>query len=153
MRAFTKFFAIPGLRLGYGISFDDDLKERMLEEKEPWSVNTFANLAGLVMLDDKEYIVKSERWILEEKNFLYNELSKVENIKVFKGECNFLLIKLFTFKSNEFREKMIENNILVRDAANFKFLNESYIRVAVKGRNSNLKMLESFKSVIDLNNK
>ena len=153
MRAFTKFFAIPGLRLGYGISFDDDLKERMLEEKEPWSVNTFANLAGLVMLDDKEYIDKSERWILEEKKFLYNELSKVENIKVFKGECNFLLIKLFTFKSNEFREKMVENNILVRDAANFKFLNESYIRVAVKDRNSNLKMLESFKSVIDLNNK
>ena len=70
MRAFTKFFAIPGLRLGYGIGFDEEILNRMWDEKEPWTVNTFANLAGLVMLDDKEYIEKSEKWILEEKKFI-----------------------------------------------------------------------------------
>ena len=70
MRAFTKFFAIPGLRLGYGIGFDDEILNKMWDEKEPWTVNTFANLAGLVMLDDKEYIEKSEKWILEEKKFI-----------------------------------------------------------------------------------
>ena len=143
MRAFTKFFAIPGLRLGYGISFDEELMNKLQAEKEPWSVNTFANLAGLVMLDDKDYIKKSQKWVAEEKNFLYKELSKNKNLKVYKSECNFLLIKLLTTTSQEIQTKLLEKNILVRDASNFQFLNESYIRVAVKDREKNLKLIES----------
>ena len=143
MRAFTKFFAIPGLRLGYSISFDEELMNKLQAEKEPWSVNTFANLAGLVMLDDKDYIKKSEKWVAEEKNFLYKELSKNKNLKVYKSECNFLLIKLLTTTSQEIQTKLLEKNILVRDASNFQFLDESYIRVAVKDREKNLKLIES----------
>ena len=143
MRAFTKFFAIPGLRLGYGISFDEELMNKLQAEKEPWSVNTFANLAGLVMLDDKDYIEKSEKWVAEEKNFLYQELSKNKNLKVYRSECNFLLIKLLTKTSQEIQTKLLEKNILVRDASNFQFLDESYIRVAVKDREKNLKLIES----------
>ena len=143
MRAFTKFFAIPGLRLGYGISFDEELMNKLQAEKEPWSVNTFANLAGLVMLDDKDYIKKSEKWMAEEKNFLYQELSKNKNLKVYKSECNFLLIKLLTTTSQEIQTKLLKKNILVRDASNFQFLDESYIRVAVKDREKNLKLIES----------
>ena len=143
MRAFTKFFAIPGLRLGYGISFDEELMNKLQAEKEPWSVNTFANLAGLVMLDDKDYIEKSEKWVAEEKNFLYQELSKNKNLKVYRSECNFLLIKLLTTTSQEIQTKLLEKNILVRDASNFQFLDESYIRVAVKDREKNLKLIES----------
>lgn len=143
MRAFTKFFAIPGLRLGYGISFDEELMNKLQAEKEPWSVNTFANLAGLVMLDDKDYIKKSEKWVAEEKKFLYKELSKNKNLKVYKSECNFLLIKLLTTTSQEIQTKLLEKNILVRDASNFQFLDESYIRVAVKDRKKNLKLIES----------
>lgn len=143
MRAFTKFFAIPGLRLGYGISFDEELMNKLQAEKEPWSVNTFANLAGLVMLDDKDYIKKSEKWVAEEKKFLYKELSKNKNLKVYKSECNFLLIKLLTTTSQEIQARLLEKNILVRDASNFQFLDESYIRVAVKDREKNLKLIES----------
>ena len=143
MRAFTKFFAIPGLRLGYGISFDEELMNKLQAEKEPWSVNTFANLAGLVMLDDKDYIKKSEKWVAEEKNFLYKELSKNKNLKVYKSECNFLLIKLLTTTSQEIQARLLEKNILVRDASNFQFLDVSYIRVAVKDREKNLKLIES----------
>ena len=143
MRAFTKFFAIPGLRLGYGISFDEELMNKLQAEKEPWSVNAFANLAGLVMLDDKDYIKKSEKWVAEEKKFLYKELSKNKNLKVYKSECNFLLIKLLTTTSQEIQTKLLEKNILVRDASNFQFLDESYIRVAVKDREKNLKLIES----------
>ena len=143
MRAFTKFFAIPGLRLGYGISFDEELMNKLQAEKEPWSVNTFANRAGLVMLDDKDYIKKSEKWVAEEKNFLYKELSKNKNLKVYKSECNFLLIKLLTTTSQEIQARLLEKNILVRDASNFQFLDVSYIRVAVKDREKNLKLIES----------
>lgn len=141
MRAFTKFFAIPGLRLGYGIGFDEKILKEMWAEKEPWTVNTFANLAGLTMLDDKEYIEKSEKWILEEKKFMYKKLSEFQYIKAYKTECNFILIKLTNISSENLRAKMIEKNVLIRDASNFKFLDNSFVRLAIKDRSSNLKML------------
>ena len=149
MRAFTKFFAIPGLRLGYGIGFDEDILKKMWEEKEPWTVNTFANLAGLIMLDDKEYIEKSEKWILEEKKFMYKKLSEFQYIKAYKTECNFILIKLTNISSESLREKMIEKNILIRDASNFKFLDYHFVRLAIKDRISNLKMLKTLAEFVE----
>ena len=149
MRAFTKFFAIPGLRLGYGITFDENILKKMWDEKEPWTVNTFANLAGLVMLDDKEYIEKSEKWILEEKRFMYEGLSKFQNIKVYKTECNFILIKLSNITSESLREKMIERNILIRDASNFKFLDYHFVRLAIKDRESNIKVLRALTDIME----
>jgi len=149
MRAFTKFFAIPGLRLGYGIAFDDEILRKMWEEKEPWTVNTFANLAGLTMLDDKEYIEKSEKWILEEKKFMYKELSEFQYIKAYKTECNFILIKIYNTSSASLRDKMIEKNILIRDASNFKFLDYHFVRLAIKDRKSNLKMMETLAEFVE----
>ena len=149
MRAFTKFFAIPGLRLGYGIGFDDEILNKMWDEKEPWTVNTFANLAGLVILDDKEYIEKSEKWILEEKKFMYKELSEFQYLKAYKTECNFILLKIQNISSTSLRDKMIEKNILIRDASNFKFLDYHFIRLAIKDRESNIKVLEALADIME----
>jgi len=149
MRAFTKFFAIPGLRLGYGIGFDDEILNKMWDEKEPWTVNTFANLAGLVMLDDKEYIEKSEKWILEEKKFMYKELSEFQYLKAYKTECNFILLKIQNISSTSLRDKMIEKNILIRDASNFKFLDYHFVRLAIKDRESNIKVLEALADIME----
>ena len=149
MRAFTKFFAIPGLRLGYGIGFDDEILNKMWEEKEPWTVNTFANLAGLVMLDDKEYIEKSEKWILEEKKFMYKELNEFQYLKAYRTECNFILLKIQNISSTSLRDKMIEKNILIRDASNFKFLDYHFVRLAIKDRESNIKVLEALADIME----
>ena len=149
MRAFTKFFAIPGLRLGYGIGFDEEILNRMRDEKEPWTVNTFANLAGLVMLDDKEYIEKSEKWILEEKKFMYKELSEFQYLKAYKTESNFILLKIQNISSASLRDKMIEKNILIRDASNFKFLDYHFVRLAIKDRESNIKVLEALADIME----
>ena len=149
MRAFTKFFAIPGLRLGYGIGFDEEILDKMWDEKEPWTVNTFANLAGLVMLDDKEYIEKSKNWILEEKKFMYKELSEFQYIKAYKTECNFILLKIQNISSASLRDKMIEKNILIRDASNFKFLDYHFVRLAIKDRESNIKVLEALADIME----
>lgn len=58
MRALTKFFAIPGLRLGYGLSKNKAAIEKLRQNKEPWSVNAVANLAGIYLLQDEAYIKK-----------------------------------------------------------------------------------------------
>jgi len=115
MRAFTKFFAIPGLR----------------------------------MLDDKEYIEKSEKWILEEKKFMYKELSEFQYLKAYRTECNFILLKIQNISSASLRDKMIEKNILIRDASNFKFLDYHFVRLAIKDRESNIKVLEALADIME----
>lgn len=151
LRALTKFFALPGIRLGYGICFDEELTEKINEIREPWSINAFADLAGKVILNDEEYIEKTEKWIAEERKLFTAELKEIEKegkIKVYDTETNFILIKLTHITSETFRQKMINKNILVRNASNFKFLDNSYIRLAIKDREKNQKVIQAVKEVL-----
>ena len=152
-RAFTKFFAIPGLRLGYGMYFDKELEKKISEKKEPWSVNNFAEMAGLTVLDDAEYIEKTLKWIAEEKIYMYEKLNKISGMKVYETEVNFITgkidEKLFSEGLNVkiLREKMFEQGILIRDASNFKFLDERFFRLAIKDRASNERVIEAMKEI------
>ena len=152
-RAFTKFFAIPGLRLGYGMYFDKELEQKISEKKEPWSVNNIAELAGLTVLDDTEYIEKTLKWITKEKIYMYEKLNEISGIKVYETEVNFITgkidEKLFLEGLNVkiLREKMLEQGILIRDASNFKFLDERFFRLAIKDRASNERVIEAMKEI------
>lgn len=153
IRAFTKFFAIPGLRLGYGMYFDKELEKKISEKKEPWSVNNIAEMAGLTVLDDTEYIEKTLKWIVEEKIYMYEKLNEISGIKVYETEVNFITgkidEKLFSEGLNVkiLREKMLEQGILIRDASNFKFLDERFFRLAIKDRESNKRVIEVLKEI------
>lgn len=149
VRALTKFFAIPGLRLGYGITFDMKLKEEIESSREPWSVNAIAELATKILLEDNKYIEKSENWIRVEKEYMYRNLCNIEGIKPYKTETNFILVKLTNgIKVGEFREKMITLGVLVRNASNFNYLDNSYFRLAIKDRENNNKVLRCVKDAI-----
>ena len=152
-RAFTKFFAIPGLRLGYGMYFDKELEKKISEKKEPWSVNNIAEMVGLTVLDDAEYIEKTLKWIAEEKKYMYEKLNEISGMKVYETEVNFITgkidEKLFSEGLNVkiLREKMLEQGILIRDASNFKFLDERFFRLAIKDRASNERVIEAMKEI------
>ena len=151
LRALTKFFALPGLRLGYGICFDKKIIEKINEIREPWSVNGFADLAGKVILNDIEYIKNTEKWILEERKYFTDSLKEIEEnkkIKIYATETNFILIKLLEMTSEEFKSRMEEKNILVRNASNFKFLDKSFVRLAIKDRVKNEKVIKAMKEVL-----
>ena len=156
-RAFTKFFAIPGLRLGYGMYFDRELEKKISEKKEPWSVNNIAEMAGLTVLDDTEYIEKTLKWIAEEKVYMYEKLNEISGIKVYETEVNFITGKidenLFSEGLNVkiLREKMLEQGILIRDASNFKFLDERFFRLAIKDRESNKRVIEVLRRIFQTN--
>ena len=156
-RAFTKFFAIPGLRLGYGMYFDKELEKKISEKKEPWSVNNIAELAGLTVLDDTEYIEKTLKWITKEKIYMYEKLNEISGIKVYETEVNFITgkidEKLFLEGLNVkiLREKMLEQGILIRDASNFKFLDKRFFRLAIKDRASNDRVIEAMKEIFQTN--
>ena len=156
-RAFTKFFAIPGLRLGYGMYFDKELEQKISEKKEPWSVNNIAEMAGLTVLDDTEYIEKTLKWITKEKIYMYEKLNEISGIKVYETEVNFITgkidEKLFSEGLNVkiLRENMLEQGILIRDASNFKFLDERFFRLAIKDRASNDRVIKAMKEIFQTN--
>lgn len=154
IRAFTKFFAIPGLRLGYGICFNNNLLKKMLEKKEPWSVNNIADLAGQTILDDENYIQKTKEWIKDQKKYMYENLNKIEGLRVYKTEVNFILLKIEDnllekgLDVKNLRKKMLEKGILIRDASNFIYLDKHYFRLAIKDKLNNKKVIETLTSIL-----
>ena len=154
IRAFTKFFAIPGLRLGYGICFNNNLLKKMLEKKEPWSVNNIADLAGKTVLDDENYIQKTKEWIKDQKKYMYENLNKIEGLRAYKTEVNFILLKIEDnllkkgLDVKNLRKKMLEKGILIRDASNFIYLDKHYFRLAIKDKLNNEKVIETLTSIL-----
>ena len=159
IRAFTKFFAIPGLRLGYGICFNKNLLKKMLEKKEPWSVNNIAELAGKTVLDDENYIQKTKEWIKDQKKYMYENLNKIEGLRAYKTEVNFILLKIEDnllekgLDVKNLRKKMLEKGILIRDASNFIYLDKRYFRLAIKDKLNNEKVIETLTSILKNYNK
>lgn len=153
LRSLTKFFAIPGLRLGFGIG-----KQRLIDKmngyKDPWNVNILAQKAGEVILNQDEYIKLTKKAIYKEKLFLYKELKKFINIEVYYPNANYIFIDLkeSDFSSTEVYEKLAKEGILIRNCSNYKGLDENYIRIAVKGREDNKKLLDKLKSFLIINN-
>jgi len=82
VRAATKFFALPGIRLGYAFASEDFI-EKYSEIEMPWSVNSYANAAGRCIFNDKDYIDKSKKYISKEREYLIAKLSEINWIRVF----------------------------------------------------------------------
>jgi threonine-phosphate decarboxylase len=150
VRAFTKLFAIPGLRLGYGLG-DSKIISRMWERKLPWSVNSLACSMGRVFNEEKEYMDSTSKWIREEKDWLYSRLREMNIFKVYEPQTNFILVKILDERLNaaKLRHHMAQRGVLIRDASNFKFLDDKYFRVAVKDRDRNIRFLRVLNEVIN----
>ncbi|EDO1157317.1 threonine-phosphate decarboxylase [Listeria innocua] len=149
IRAFTKFFAIPGLRLGYLLTKNDLLAEALLQMREPWSINTFADMAGQVLLDDTEYITQTYNWISAERDFLYQELSKFSELTVYRPSVNYIFFHLET--SLDLRKELLLKGIFIRSCANYRGLTENYYRVAVKARCDNTKLIRALEVIFSGN--
>ncbi len=149
IRAFTKLFAIPGLRLGYGLG-SEELITNLWERKVTWSVNCFASISGLLLKNNYGYLDRTSLWLSKEMDHFYNDLCNLERFQVFKPDTNFVLLKIndIHFNSHSLRESMAFKRVLIRDAANFRFLDDKFIRVAIKDRDSNEKFIEILKETL-----
>lgn len=143
IRALTKIFAIPGLRLGYGLS-NIELIKAMWKKKLPWSVNIIACNVAKILNNCREYLEDTNSWLIDEKERFYKELTSINGLKVFEPQTNFILFKiqLPSLRACELKEKMAQNGILIRDASNFIFLNDKFFRAAIKDKESNDKFLK-----------
>ena len=149
LRTFTKFFALPGLRLGYLVAQKDTI-DKLKKKQVPWCVNSFAQLLGASILDEEGYIEKTRQFIERERSFLFTELTKIRELKPYPSVANFLLIKIEKKKltSSLLKRKLIQEGILIRDCSNFRGLNNKFIRIAVRRHTENLKLIEALKKTV-----
>ena len=149
LKAVTKFFGMPGLRLGYGVTSNKQIINNIYEYKEPWTINSFAENLSNYLFKDKEYINGSKDYYINERKFMLEELRKISRLKVYDTDTNFVLIKLDDHEANSLKLELFEKyNILIRDASNFIGLDKSYIRVAIKSHNDNKVLIESLRKIL-----
>ena len=146
IRAATKFFALPGIRLGYGCCSNSKAEE--LEKVElPWSINSLADAAGQFIFEDEDYIEKSKKYIEEERNFLMGELSKIEGLKPYPTHTNYILIHLLFWNEEYIFKFLLKHGIVIRKCSSFTDLNNGHIRVAIKDRKNNIKLIKALNKI------
>jgi threonine-phosphate decarboxylase len=138
LRSMTKFYALPGLRLGFGV-FPEGVLPAVRDAKEPWTVNTLAIKAGVRALRDEDFRSRSIELMMDEKLFLEDGFREL-NIKYTGSDVNFYLLK--ADDSEGLIRGLAEKGIIVRRCGNFFSLDDSYIRIAVKKRRENEILLE-----------
>lgn len=146
IKAITKFFGLPGLRLGYGVTSNEMLLEAMYHYKEPWTVNSFAEQLTGPLLRDRVYQRESKAYFKKERGRMLEALSTIEGVKVYPAATNFVLLRLENMTGKKLRERLFkEEGILIRDASNFKGLDAHFIRVAIKAPHENERLLAVLK--------
>lgn len=144
LRSMTKFYALTGLRLGYGV-FPQHFINRLKEYKEPWTVNNLAQRAAVVALKDKVYRNETFKLIKEEKQFLENGFKKLQ-IEFLRSDVNFYLLRITN--ADVVCRQLRGKGILVRGCSNFRGLDSTYIRVAVKSHRFNTILIKELAGIL-----
>ncbi len=143
VKAFTKLYAMAGLRLGVMLFEDSFIARRVQSTGQCWSVSYPAQIAGAAALDEREYVKKSKELIKKEREYLYENLS-VRGIKLYPSDANFILL----FSEIPLYEKLKKERILVRSCENFMGLTEKFIRIAVRTHDENTALVNAVKQIV-----
>ncbi len=143
LKAFTKFYGMAGLRLGYCISSDLSLLEKMELCGPDWSVNGLSQLGGIAALSQKDYERETIVYIEKERKYMTEQLER-EHYKVYSSIANFLC-----FRGNpSLYEQMIGRGILIRQCENFEGLDKTFYRIGIKTRKENDILLDQLRQCV-----
>ena len=149
LRGVSKFYAAPGMRLGYGVTGNMDFLAKMREKQTPWSLNSLGAYAGELMFKDQEYIQKTRNLILSERDKLYKELKEIPTYKVYPAYANFILLKIQKtgLTSSDAFEACIKEGLMIRDCASFQCLDGEFIRFCIMMPEDNARLLNVLKQL------
>jgi threonine-phosphate decarboxylase len=150
LRGISKFFAAPGLRLGYAVCGNTDLLKEMNQRKNPWTINSLAAIAGEIMFTDEEYIRETRSLIARERSRICTILNSCPNVKYFAPTANFVLVKILRedVSSMDLFEAAIRKGFMIRDCSTFPFLNNKFIRFCFMLPELNDQLLEVLLSAL-----
>lgn len=146
LQSLTKFYGVPGLRIGCGIGSTEAIS-RLARYQPPWHVNGLAQAAAMVAFGTGEYARLSLTLVAQERDFLVSSLASLRLIKeVYPSAANFLLLELQPPASAPaLWEQLARRGVLVRDCSNFDWLGDRFIRVAVKDHAKNTLLIAQLK--------
>jgi len=150
VRSLTKFFSLPGLRLGYVITHPERIR-RWQAWRDPWSVNTLAVEAGIAALGDHEFAQKTWQWLPPSRQKLWQGLSAISALHPIESSVNFLLVESEVAVDKLQRQLLQQHQILIRDCGNFAQLGDRFFRVAVRTDAENERLIQAIAEVINSN--
>lgn len=147
LRGVSKFFAAPGLRLGYAVCGNNDLLKEIEKKKNPWTINSLAAIAGEIMFGDSEYMEATCALIHTERERICSELDNICKIKYYPPSANFVLVKILRddITSTDIFEAAIKKGLMIRDCSTFPFLDNHYFRFCFMTPEKNDELLEVIK--------
>ena len=147
LRGTSKFFAAPGLRLGYAVTGNGELLTEIRTKKNPWTINSLAAIAGEIMFRDTDYINETRALISRERKRMADALSSIPGAPAYKpypAHANFVLVRILKedLTSGFLFDTAIREKMMIRDCSTFPYLSEKYIRFCVMSPEMNDKLLD-----------
>ena len=145
LKSFTKMYAMPGIRLGYGISGNTELLRKMEKSGPCWNVSVLASEAGIAALEETDYCEQARHLIRSERANLKEGLEAF-GFQVWNGQADYLFFKVPGI--TDLYERLLPYGILIRRCSNYRGLDDTHYRIAVKSPEANQKLLEVLQKVM-----
>ncbi len=148
VRSLTKFYSLPGLRLGYAIAHPDRL-QRWQSRRDPWPVNVLAAAAGAAVVRDTAFEQVSRAWLPAARSQLFEGLAQLPGLRPYPSAANFLLVES-EYSTSFLQQKLLrQHQILIRDCLSFPELGDRYFRAAVRCQSENQRLLEGLAAILN----
>ncbi|MEG4857508.1 aminotransferase class I/II-fold pyridoxal phosphate-dependent enzyme [Microcoleus sp. K1-B6] len=147
LRSLTKFYSLPGLRLGCAIAHPDILRRWQLL-RDPWPVNALAAAAAAAVVRDAAFEQQTWDWLPVARRELFEGLANLPGLQPIAGAANFLLVESSMSVSSIQKSLLERHRILIRDCLSFPELGDRFFRVAVRSRADNLRLIAGLSEVI-----
>lgn len=156
LRAFTKSFSVPGVRLGFAIIENEKFAVSIERHLPEWNVSVIAQCVGNAACKERKFIEKSAEYIAKEREYLSKELKEL-GFDVTPSEANYILFykneseldkASISEGSKTLYEKLLERGILIRDCSDYKGLTRGNYRISVKKHEDNIYLIEKIKEVL-----
>lgn len=145
LRSLTKFFALPGLRLGYLLSGDKAAIAQMKNNREPWTINALAALVGENLLNDEHYIQQSHQEIARQRDFLLEQLQQFPQLTLWPPRANYIFLRCDL--AIDLQTALLQHKILIRHCQNYPGLDKRYYRIAIRGSAENQRLISALRMV------
>ncbi|MGL4850511.1 MAG: pyridoxal phosphate-dependent aminotransferase [Clostridium sp.] len=146
IRGTSKFFSTPGIRLGYGLIGNEEIKEKIKKALPLWNINILATIMGEEMFRDTEFIEKTLIHVKREIKNLQERLKTVDYIRVYETKGNFVLCEIKNGKeSSLLYENLAKKGMIIRDCTSFEGLDKNFFRVCILRTEENERLIKALK--------
>ncbi|WP_297629739.1 histidinol-phosphate transaminase [uncultured Clostridium sp.] len=148
IRGTSKFFSTPGIRLGYGLIGNEEVRESIKTSLPLWNINILATIMGEVMFKDKEFIDRTLVHVKKEIENLTQSLKTIDYINVYETKGNFILCEISSGKeASVLYDSLSREGMIIRDCSSFEGLDKNFFRVCILKTKDNEKLINKMKQV------